>query len=140
MFIAIASGRAPVAVITCERQAPAFSLTELQQMRLTATWRRRGWLSCETRTVGLGRDGLPNFARKAPGFIGPEHTWAKLLALLIMVLLVLLVLCLPYRVQGNFILRSGQAAYLSAPFEGYIGRYSGASGRFGKGGPTASAA
>jgi multidrug resistance efflux pump len=46
-----------------------------------------------------------------------------LLALLIMVLLALLIfLRLPYRVEGNFILRSSESADLSAPFDGYIER------------------
>jgi len=43
------------------------------------------------------------------------------LALLIVGLLALLFfLRLPYRVEGNFILRSDESAFLSAPFDGYI--------------------
>ena len=53
--------------------------------------------------------------------LGPEHTWAKVSAILGAVALI--VLCLPifpYRVEGNFILRSDELAYLTAPYDGYI--------------------
>jgi multidrug resistance efflux pump len=111
----------PSGVITCERQAPEFSLTELQQIRLTCDMAAPRLAELRNHDRWFGARWAAQLRTQSARLIGPEHTWAKLLALLIMVLLVLLVfLRLPYRVQGNFILRSGQAAYLSAPFDGYI--------------------
>jgi multidrug efflux pump subunit AcrA (membrane-fusion protein) len=54
-------------------------------------------------------------------WLGPEHTWSKVAAMAGVLLVVILFLVrVPYRVEGNFILRSDEAAYLTAPFEGYI--------------------
>jgi multidrug resistance efflux pump len=53
--------------------------------------------------------------------IGPEHTWAKLLSLLgVAAVVVLLLPIFTYRVEGNFLVRSDEVAFLTAPFDGYI--------------------
>ena len=54
-------------------------------------------------------------------WLGPEHTWSKVSAIGIVLLLAALFLVrVNYRVEGNFILRSDEAEYLTAPFDGYI--------------------
>src|SRR6185436_11585874 len=53
--------------------------------------------------------------------LGPKHTWAKAVALLVMVSLALLLfLHIPYRVEGNFMLKSDEVSFRTAPFDGYI--------------------
>src|SRR5262249_26876244 len=53
--------------------------------------------------------------------LGPEHTWAKVGAIAgTVALVVLCVPIFPYRVEGNFILRSDEVAYLTTPFDAYI--------------------
>ncbi|MBL9128714.1 MAG: efflux RND transporter periplasmic adaptor subunit, partial [Verrucomicrobiales bacterium] len=59
---------------------------------------------------------------RAGVFVGPRHTWAKLLGLgIFAVLLALIFVRIDYRVEGNFSLRAEQLAQLGVPFDGYIG-------------------
>ncbi len=111
----------PTAVLTCERQARTFSSAELQQLRLASDQAARrlsdlheqeGWFGKR-----LGRS-TRAFCAKA---LGPEHTWAKVVALLgAVVLCLLFIVPVNYRVQGNFILKSDAVSYLTAPFDGFI--------------------
>jgi hypothetical protein len=109
------------AVLTCERQSRPFSAAELQQLRLACDQGARrlhdlheieGWVGAR-----LGRSARAQLARA----LGPEHTWAKVVALLGAVALFFL-FCVPlrYRVEGNFILKSDAVSYLTAPFDGFI--------------------
>jgi hypothetical protein len=113
----------PVAAITCERQGAPFSPLELQQLRLCCDLaaRRLGDLKNQDRWWGAR---WTTAAREQLGkAVGPEHTWAKMLAILMVAALAcLFFLKVNYRVEGNFLLRSDEAAYLTAPFEGYIDR------------------
>ncbi len=111
----------PVAVISCERRGPGLSETELQQMRLACDLaapflerlhKQDRWFGA--RWAAHARDGLARL-------LGPEHTWAKLLALVVTALLgVLFLVPVPYRVEGKFVLRSEAQASLTAPFDGFL--------------------
>ena len=115
------NGDDPLAVITCERQSPGFSQAEVQQLRLIADLVAPRLAELHSTDRWFGSRWASSFRERAGKLIGPEHTWAKLLALLITIVLALLIfLQVPYRVEGNFILRSDQSSYLSAPYEGYI--------------------
>ena len=110
-----------VGVLSCERNEAPFNAVEVQQLRLGADqvarrldelFRSDRWLGARWRT-----DLREYLAR----WLGPERTWSKVAAIGGAVLLALLFLIRPhYRVEGNFILRSGTAEYLTAPFDGYI--------------------
>jgi len=53
--------------------------------------------------------------------VGPKHTWAKVVALLgVLLLFVLFFVRVTYRVEGNFILKSDEVQFRTAPFDGYI--------------------
>jgi multidrug resistance efflux pump len=53
--------------------------------------------------------------------LGPEHTWAKVIAVLgAIALFILFFIPVNYRVEGNFILKSDAVSYLTAPFDGFI--------------------
>lgn len=110
-----------VAVLTCERQEAAFTPAELQQIRLGCDQvvRRLSELKHHDRWFGARWQAQ---SREWFGdWLGPEHTWSKVSAILVALLLAALFLVhVTYRVEGNFILRSDEAAYLTAPFEGYI--------------------
>ena len=111
----------PVAVVTCERQGAPFSLTELQQLRLACDLVTPRLADLQRRDRWFGARWATTAREQCARLIGPEHTWAKLLALLVAVLLGLLFfLRVPYRVEGNFLLRSDELAHLTAPFDGYI--------------------
>lgn len=110
-----------VAVLTCERQARAFSPAELQQLRLACDQAARRLSDLHEQEGWFGA----RLARSAKGhcakLVGVEHTWAKLVAVLgAAALFILFLVPVNYRVQGNFILKSDAVSYLTAPFDGFI--------------------
>lgn len=110
-----------VAVLTCERQAGGFEVSELQQIRLACdqVTRRLNELKHYDRWFGArwAAHSREYFAQ----WLGPEHTWSKVTAIFaVLVLAALFLVRVTYRVEGNFILRSDDAEYLTAPFDGYI--------------------
>src|SRR5437899_694874 len=110
-----------IAVLTCERQSASFSQIELQQLRLTCDQAVRRLADLKQHDRWFGARWASAVREKLAKAVGPEHTWAKVLALLIAALLVILfVVPFPYRVEGNFFLRSDEVSFLSAPFDGYI--------------------
>src|SRR5260221_4561909 len=53
--------------------------------------------------------------------VGPNRTWAKAISILVAILLgVLFFVRVPYRIEGNFVLKSDEVQFRTAPFEGYI--------------------
>lgn len=111
----------PLAVITCERQAAPFSLVELQQLRLVADQVIRRLNDLKRADRWFGARFATATREQAAKLIGPEHTWAKIIGLVVATLLLLLIfLKVPYRVEAKFILRSEEVAFLSAPFRGFI--------------------
>ena len=110
-----------VAVVTCERQAAPFSETEVQQMRLGCDLAAVRLIDLRQQDRWFGARWAGQLREQCAKWLGPEHTWAKLLAIGVVLLLAALFLVrLPYRVTGNFVLRSDDLSYLTAPFDGYI--------------------
>lgn len=111
----------PVAVLTCERAEGAFGEAELQQLRLIADQvvrsldeRRKADRWFGARSADATRDYLKQW-------FGPEHTWRKVAAIAgVIVVAALFLVRVNYRVEGNFILRSDEASYLTAPFDAYV--------------------
>ena len=110
-----------VAVLTCERQDASFSPVEMQQLRLCCDQVIRRFEELKRHDRWFGARWVNEISENSAKLLGPEHTWAKLTAILAAVMLVALFLVkINYRVEGNFILRSDEVAYLTAPFNGYI--------------------
>jgi hypothetical protein len=110
-----------VAVLTCERREPAFTSAELPQIRLVCEQNVRRLSELKHYDRWFGARWLAQSRDYFARWLGPEHTWSKVAAMAGVLLVVILFLVrVPYRVEGNFILRSDEAAYLTAPFEGYI--------------------
>jgi biotin carboxyl carrier protein len=110
-----------VAVLTCERQSVAFNSVELQQMRLACDQVVRRLSELKHRDRWFGARWQAHAREWLAQWLGPERTWSKVSGILICLLLATLFLVrVTYRVEGNFILRSTEAAYSTAPFEGYI--------------------
>jgi multidrug resistance efflux pump/GAF domain-containing protein len=119
--VPLRSNKQPVAVVTCERQGTPFSDTELQQMRLASDLAATRLEQLHQQDRWFGARWAAQVREYLTKLLGPERTWAKLLAIAIVLLLGLLFLVpVPYRVEGNFVLRSDELAFLTAPFEGYI--------------------
>jgi len=109
------------AVLTCERLARPFNVLELQQLRLCCDQAARRLADLQRRDRWFGARAALAAKEQLAKVVGPEHTWAKVLTLTVTALLAALFLVrVNYRVQGNFLLRSDEVAYLTAPFDGYI--------------------
>lgn len=110
-----------LAAITCERQEPAFTVTELQQLRLLADQVVRRLNDLKKMDRWFGARWAAGAREQAAKLIGPEHTWAKIIGITVAaVLLVLIFLKVPYRVEAKLILRTEEVAFLSSPFKGFI--------------------
>jgi multidrug resistance efflux pump len=113
--------RKPTAVLTCERQSRPFTPAELQQLRLACDQSARRLSDLHAQEGWFGARLARSTRTQCAKLLGPEHTWAKVAALLGAVALFFLFLVpVNYRVQGNFILKSDAVAYLTAPFDGFI--------------------
>ncbi|MGB8170658.1 MAG: HlyD family efflux transporter periplasmic adaptor subunit [Chthoniobacteraceae bacterium] len=110
-----------VAVLTCERAPEPFTAVEMQQLRLLCDQVSRRLVEVKRHDRWLGARLLGELREASAKLVGPEHTWPKVIGLLVALLVIaLFVVRLPYRVQGTFILRSDAVSYLTAPFDGYI--------------------
>ena len=114
-------GDRPVAVLSCERGADAFGETEARLLRLTCDMVVPRLHDLRERDRWFGARWLAAARRGLAKLLGVEHTWAKLISLL--VLAIAAVVCLlkvDYRVEAPFSLRAEDLAYVPAPFDGYI--------------------
>jgi biotin carboxyl carrier protein len=113
----------PVAVFTCERNGEAFTESELSQLRVCADQVARRLDDLHRLDRWFGGRWTAWTKDKLQQLVGVEHTWAKTVALIVLV--ALLVLCFGkanYRVEAPFVLHSDDVMYLPAPFQGYIER------------------
>jgi hypothetical protein len=119
--VPLRSGNKAVAVLTCERQEGAFTAVEAQQLRLICDQASRRLCDLRARDGWFGARWAAAAGERLAGLLGPEHTWSKLTTLLAAAAIAALVFVrVNYRVEGNFVLRSDEAEYLTAPFDGYI--------------------
>lgn len=110
-----------VAVLTCERNETPFNSAELQQLRLACDQNVRRLSELKHYDRWFGARWTANTREYLAGWLGPEHTWSKVTAIFVVIVLAALFLVrVTYRVEGNFILKSDEAEYLTAPFDGYI--------------------
>ena len=110
-----------VGVLTCERSDASFTAVELQQIRLGCDQVVRRLSELKNYDRWFGARWAAHTREYFSRWLGPEHTWSKVTAIfLALVLLALFLVRVNYRVEGNFILRSDEAEYLTAPFDGYI--------------------
>jgi hypothetical protein len=112
-----------VAVLTCERPAPPFSPVELQQLRLCCDQATRRLADLHRRDRWLGARLAAWTKEQLAVVVGPKHTWAKVTSLLgALLLAALFFVQIPYRVEGNFVLKSDDVSFRTAPFDGFIER------------------
>jgi len=111
----------PVGVLTCERSAEPFAEEEVRGLRVLCdqSARRLGDLKRHDRWFGAKM--VTSIREALAKLFGVEHTFAKLLGLLISIALAVLIFGrLNYRVEAPFVLKTDDVAYLPAPFDGYI--------------------
>ena len=111
----------PMAVLSCERAEDPFSEAELQQIRLATDLATTRLADLKRRSRWFGARWATFLKEKIAVLLGPEHTWAKVIALIVAVALAILFFGrFNYRVEANFILKSEQVSFLTSPFDGYI--------------------
>lgn len=111
----------PVGVITLERSTEAFLEDEIRLLRIAADMAAPRIADLKERDRWFGARMAGGFRRLCGRVLGPEKTWAKVLALGgAIALAVLFFGTAGYRVEAPFLLRTTNIAYLSAPFDGYI--------------------
>lgn len=128
-------GGKPVGVVLLERQTEAFLEDEIRQLRLTCDLAAPRLADLKKRDRWFGVRWAEDLRERSARLVGPEHTWAKVLAILGAVALAVLFFGgRTYRVEAPFILRTENVAYLSAPFNGFIAEVDAeAGGRFVRG-------
>ena len=110
-----------VGVLTCEREDTPFDEKDITMLRLIcdqATQRLSDLKHADrwfgAKLLGAVKNGLGKL-------LGVEHTFPKLLGILIFALLAFMVIGQwNYRVEAPFILHTDDLAYIPAPFDGYI--------------------
>ena len=111
----------PVAVLTCERQATPFTALELQQLRLCCDQASRRLADLRHHDRWFGARWAANFKEQAATWVGPKNTWARVLAIaVVLAIAALFLIRLEFRAEGTFTLRSDEGAFLTAPFDGFI--------------------
>lgn len=111
----------PVGVVTLERNAEAFLEEEIRLLRLACDLATGRLADLEQRGRWFGARWADAARQRAVGLLGPQHTWAKILAAAgALALAVLFIGRTTYRVEAPFLLRTENVAYLSAPFAGFI--------------------
>jgi biotin carboxyl carrier protein len=111
----------PVGVVTLERTDRAFSADEVTALRVVLDRATRRLAELERHDGSPGRRAARGTRDWLSRFLGPEHTWWKVLGITLAVaLLVVIFGTWPYRVEGNFVVRSDTLLNLPAPFDGYL--------------------
>ncbi|MFT5107762.1 MAG: multidrug resistance efflux pump [Pseudoalteromonas tetraodonis] len=111
----------PVGAITCERSSSPFGEQEAAQLRLACDVAARRIADLQSRDRWIGARAASKSKQLCAKLVGAEHTWAKLIALFLVGLVAVLIFWqVDYRVEANFILKSDEVNFVSAPFDGYI--------------------
>jgi multidrug resistance efflux pump len=111
----------PVAVLTCERDKYAFNEVEIRLLALCGEMAMRRLADLKRSDRWFGARWATAARERLTWLAGPEHTGAKLIGLLATVALLVLVFGhWNYRVEAPFSLRTKDAGFVSAPFDGFI--------------------
>ncbi len=114
-------GGKTVGVITCERNSEAFTEEEQRLLSLIGEMAVRRLSELKRTDRWFGARWAIGAREQLAKVVGVEHTWAKVIAVLVAVGLgVLFFGKMNYRVEAPFILRTENMAILTAPFGGFI--------------------
>lgn len=111
----------PVGVLTLERPDRAFSTDEITALRVVLDRATRRLDELERHDGSVWHRGMRDTRAWLARLLGAEHTWWKALGIAIaLVLLIAIFGTAPYRVEGDFVVRSHTLINLPAPFDGYL--------------------
>jgi multidrug resistance efflux pump len=110
----------PLAVLSCERFEP-FTEADVRGLRVMCDQAARRMADLKKQDRWFGARAVSTMRDGLSWFLGVEHTFPKLLGLILAAALAFGIFGqLNYRVEGSFIVRTDDLAFLPAPFEGYI--------------------
>ncbi len=109
-------------VLTLERPAERpFNLEEVEAIRLTCDLCTPRLLSLYEHDRWVGARAKASARRVLAALVGPEHTWAKVLAILLFVVILFLVFAKgQFRAEAPFVLEATYQQTICAPFDGFI--------------------
>jgi multidrug efflux pump subunit AcrA (membrane-fusion protein) len=108
-------------VLTCERNSDAFTEVEVRLLALCGEMAIRRLADLKRTDRWFGARWLAGGREHLVGLIGPEHTGAKLVGVAAAVAIaVLLFGTWHYRVEAPFSVRTQEAGFISAAFDGYL--------------------
>jgi hypothetical protein len=111
----------PVGVMTLEWAGEPFLDEEIRLLRITADLASPRLADLHRRDRWFGARWATSTREFLAKIVGPEKTWAKILAIAGAVALgVLFFGGMNYRVEAPFLLRTENVAFLSAPYDGFI--------------------
>ncbi|MBW1896824.1 MAG: efflux RND transporter periplasmic adaptor subunit, partial [Deltaproteobacteria bacterium] len=111
----------PVGVVTCERSSTPFSEEDVRGLRVQCDQAARRLEDLKRSDRWFGARAAASVKESLSKLLGVEHTFAKLMGLLVCGVLAFLVFGkMDFRVEAPFILKTEDLAYLPAPFDGYI--------------------
>jgi len=110
------------AVITTERPVDRpFDLQEVEAIRLTCDLCTPRLLSLYEHDRWVGARAKASARRALAALVGPEHTWGKVLAILLFVVMLFLVFAKgQFRAEAPFVLEATYQQTICAPFDGFI--------------------
>jgi biotin carboxyl carrier protein len=110
------------AVLTLERPTDrAFSLEEIEAIRLTCGLCTPRLLNLYEQDRWIGARAAVKARRGLSVLVGAEHTWAKVVAILLCGLVVFLVFAKgQFRVESPFVIEATYQQIICSPFDGYI--------------------
>lgn len=112
---------APVGVVTCERSGEPFSEDEVRGLRVLCDQSARRLSDLKRHDRWFGARAATSLREGLGKLLGVEHTFAKLLGLVMAAALAFLIFGQwSYRVEAPFVLKTDDVAFLPAPFDGYI--------------------
>lgn len=121
LSLPIRLGGEPVAVLSCERATESFSESDITGIRVLCDQAARRLDDLKNNDRWFGAKWAQTFKDSLAVFLGVEHTFAKILGVLIALSLGILIFgTWEYRVEAPFILKTDDLMYLPAPFDGYI--------------------
>lgn len=118
--VPLRDGVDPVSVLTLEREEP-FTETDLQILRLSCDLCVRRLADLHSVDRWFGARWASSLRRGLGKLVGFEHTWAKMISLVVVAILAFLAFYpWPFKVEASYLLQPRQIYHLPAPFDGYI--------------------